>query len=101
MDPTGEWRSTRTGLPVAGALLLTLTGLCGGMRPQPVRAAAEAPAFSRLREVPLTLVENRGQVEGPVRYYVRGRDKSVYCTPAGVTFSARYAWGKAGSAGSC
>lgn len=87
MKPAREWLVTRTGLPVAAGLLLALAGLSGLTRPQPVRATVETPAFESLRKLPLTLVENRGQVEGPVRYYVRGRDKSVYFTPTGVTFS--------------
>src|SRR6266849_3307746 len=39
-----------------------------------------------LSKLPLYFIENRGQVDGQVAYYIRGRDTSLYFTPAGVTF---------------
>ncbi len=37
--------------------------------------------------MPLVFVANQGQVDGPVAYYVQGRDKTLYFTPDGVTFA--------------
>ena len=38
-------------------------------------------------KLPLYFVENRGQLDGQVAYYVQGRDTSLYFTQSGVTFS--------------
>src|ERR1051325_1185105 len=35
---------------------------------------------------PLYFIENRGQMDSRVSYYVQGHDKSVYFTPQGLTF---------------
>ena len=43
-----------------------------------------AEAFGK---VPLYFVENRGQHNGPVHYYVQGRDTSVYFGRSGLTFA--------------
>ena len=43
----------------------------------------------KLEKMPLHFVENRGQVDGPVKYYVQGKDKSVYFTKEGVTFALK------------
>ena len=34
-------------------------------------------------------IENQGQLDPDVSYYIQGRDKSIYFTPAGVTFALR------------
>jgi hypothetical protein len=41
-------------------------------------------AFGRL---PLTFIQNQGQVDARVAYYVQGRDKTLYFTPQGITFA--------------
>src|SRR5262245_6168545 len=38
-------------------------------------------------KLPLYFVENRGQEDGRVGYYVQGRDTAVYFTRTGVTFA--------------
>lgn len=40
-----------------------------------------------LDALPLAFVENHGQVDERVDYYVRGRDKTIYFTPDGVTYA--------------
>ena len=40
-----------------------------------------------LSNVPLSFVQNRGQVDGPVNYYVQGADTSLYFGPGGVTYT--------------
>ena len=48
------------------------------------RRTAVRESFGRL---PLYFVENRGQTDSHVAYYIKGRDKTVYFTPAGLTFA--------------
>jgi hypothetical protein len=38
-------------------------------------------------KVPLYFVENQGQLDGRVAYYIQGNDKTIYFTPEGVTFA--------------
>ena len=67
-----------------------------GLTPQPAAApATEAGAKASLYNLPLSFVENRGQVDGPVNYYVQGADTSMYFTPDGVTFALTNATAKA------
>jgi uncharacterized repeat protein (TIGR01451 family) len=50
-----------------------------------------APQRSRIKEdygqLPLSFVENRGQLDSRVGYYLQGRDKAVYFTSEGITFT--------------
>ncbi len=52
----------------------------------------EIPAPSRPRvladfgKLPLYFIENQGQLDPRVAYYIQGRDKSIYFTPEGVTY---------------
>jgi hypothetical protein len=39
-----------------------------------------------LEKLPLYFIENRGQLDGRVGYYLQGRETSVYFTSGGVTF---------------
>src|SRR5689334_20205570 len=39
-----------------------------------------------LGQMPLHFIENNGQIDGPVAYYLQGQDKTLYFTPQGVTF---------------
>lgn len=50
---------------------------------QSTRSRAEAA----LTSLPLVFIENRGQVDPAVGYYVQGHDKSLYFTSEGVTFA--------------
>ena len=40
-----------------------------------------------LTDLPLYFIENRGQVDSAVRYYIKGRDRDIYFTSRGVTFA--------------
>jgi len=51
----------------------------------PVRAAA--PPSGLGDRTTLSFIKNEGQVGGAARYYVRGRDRSVYFTPTGLTYA--------------
>lgn len=83
----------------AGALTLfgLVVMLAWGSRQQ-VRSAARLTVVSRnaasqakMKEVagklPLYFIENRGQTDARVGYYVQGRDATLYLTPQGVTLA--------------
>ena len=44
-----------------------------------------------LGEMPLYFIENRGQMDKRVHYYIQGADKTIYFTSAGVTYALRSA----------
>ncbi|HLG14939.1 MAG TPA: SBBP repeat-containing protein [Blastocatellia bacterium] len=68
----------------------TLRTTTNGQSPDSPASKLYQPTQARSDEaygkMPLYFVENRGQVDSRVAYYVRGKDKSVYFTPDGVTF---------------
>jgi hypothetical protein len=47
---------------------------------------AAAGAEATLTQLPLYFVENRGQLDEQVAYYVQGKDKTLYFTSQGLTF---------------
>ncbi len=49
-------------------------------------AATKARVEAAFGQLPLYFVENRGQVDDRVAYYIQGRDKTLYFTAEGVTF---------------
>ena len=65
----------------------------------PARAAAYVPTFAEasedekknllatFAEMPLQFVENRGQVDSRVAFYVQGCDRTLYFSPQGITFA--------------
>ena len=78
-DAQGVW---------AVALLIVFTaGLAVGDKPTSIAFPATAPRALTLDRLPLYFVENRGQLDERVSYYVVGRDKTVFFTSAGVRFA--------------
>src|SRR3954469_22810724 len=77
-------------------LFLMLLSLVGGVGAQtsvataaPAAEQAEPPGHSAgasLTTLPLYFIENQGQVDKRVAFYLQGRDKSVYFTRDGLTF---------------
>lgn len=59
---------------------------------KPVQSATEPPRQSRSRlrtladKLPVYFIENAGQTDSRVAYYVRGADKLIYFAPEGLTF---------------
>ncbi len=51
---------------------------------QPEQRARMQEAFGKM---PLYFIENRGQMDGRVAYYVQGQDKTVYFTVQGITYA--------------
>ncbi len=72
-------------LPAAQLFQVGL-GTMGRPAGLPVSEAASISQDS-YGQLPLYFVANRGQVDGQAAYYVQGRDKTLYFTPQGVTFS--------------
>ena len=89
--------SARAGntLGLAALLSLLLVGAVAGIvfvpgsasPPVAPAAVAQGAADSRLAGLPLNFVENRGQADPRVRYYVEGKGSSVYFTAGGLTMS--------------
>src|SRR5262245_56694363 len=50
-------------------------------------AASKGRGLAAFGQLPLYFIENQGQVDGPVAYYVQGRDTTLYFTPQGITFA--------------
>ena len=81
----------RSGL-LASLILLGLAALIWvGLDPVlPREEEEEATSELQIREVygklPLYFIENQGQIDAPVAYYIQGGDKSIYFTESGVTF---------------
>ncbi len=80
---------------LAFCLLLAATILLQIQEPIPnsQAPAEEVPEATRQRivqtygKLPLYFIENQGQLDSRVAYYIQGGDKSIYFTGSGVTFS--------------
>jgi len=64
-----------------------------GAVPAEQRARIEAAFYN----LPLYFIENRGQVDAQVAYYVQGSEAAVYFAPAGLTFALSSPAGRAAS----
>ena len=64
-------------------LLLVAAGI---LSPDPEAGAANPLTQKSWGKLPIYFVENNGQTNTDVAYYLRGRDKIIYFTPAGITF---------------
>src|ERR1700687_35255 len=76
------------------AVSLALLASCGYPLSSPPRAGGAsasspaAPAVARsLGQLPLYFVENRGQTDPRVAFYLPGHDQTLYFTPDGLTFA--------------
>src|SRR5215210_6195357 len=56
-------------------------------RPGPTATAPVARAQPRVKALPLSFVENRGQVDRRASYYLQGSGASVYFTSRGLTLA--------------
>ncbi|HEX8769752.1 MAG TPA: hypothetical protein VF711_03165, partial [Acidimicrobiales bacterium] len=55
--------------------------------PAPADADTRASVGAAMSAMPLSFVQNQGQLAAPVAYYVQGSTTSVYFTPGGVTYA--------------
>jgi len=82
-----------------GVLVLAMAGQGWGA----ATVELQRPETARIQEMygklPLYFIENKGQVDSRVAYYVQGGDTTLYFTPAGVTFGLTGEQGCGG--GSC
>lgn len=69
---------------VVGLLLVSGAPAASPAAPATATKARVEAAFGQL---PLLFIENRGQLDPTVAYYVQGRSTSLYFTPAGLTFA--------------
>jgi len=67
-----------------GLLLVSGAPAAPGAEPDTATKARVDAAFGQL---PLLFIENRGQLDPTVAYYVQGRSTSLYFTPGGLTFA--------------
>jgi uncharacterized protein (TIGR03437 family) len=88
---TRRWINTRSAI---GITLLTISffGFYQGQHVQAVgetnsRAAGVARRDESFGRLPLYFIENRGQMDRRVAFYLQGRDKTIFFTPSGVTLS--------------
>jgi Beta-propeller repeat len=73
-----------------GALVLSTAPAHGQLNKLPAGSTMPGVAFSRvLSQTALYFVTNQGQVDDRVYYYVRGRDRDVFVTEAGLTLLLR------------
>jgi hypothetical protein len=90
---TSLWKHVRATCLGRGVLVASIAGIAScaapGAAPDPAGSAPTAPAegvSAAMTSLPVTFLENRGQLAPEVGYWVRGRDKTLYFTPEGVTF---------------
>jgi hypothetical protein len=82
----------------AGVFLLMLFVRATGEKSSPGQGVTQVPGASKnsfikadteYGRVPLYFIPNQGQLDQRVSYYIRGRDKTVYFAPSGLTFLLR------------
>ena len=79
-----------------GLTAILLLGAVGAGRAQivpaslpPAQDATRARVAETFGKLPLYFVENRGQLDARVAYYVQGSDKAIYFTNEGLTFALK------------
>jgi hypothetical protein len=60
-------------------------GLAAAWQPAP-SPAPSAETADLLSQLPLYFIQNQGQIGRNIRYYVQGRDRTLYFTPDGAIF---------------
>jgi hypothetical protein len=73
---------------VLACLQTSSAGQKGGAEAQPLALPrVQAPrVIQDFGKMPLCFIPNDGQVNGPAAFYVKGRDKTIYFSPEGLTF---------------
>ena len=70
------------------AVLVALApGIRSGESPSHMPAVLSEQGHELLTDLTLYFIENRGQMDSAVRYYIKGRDREIYFTSRGVTFA--------------
>ena len=82
----------RTACIIIVCSVLTLSILVANLmlwrthNPAPSAPGQQARANEAFGKLPLYFIENQGQTDGRVAYYVQGSDKAIYFTDQGLTF---------------
>lgn len=90
-------RSLRLALVISAGILILIN-----QAPSPVTPICQTGQFSSAShlpqsmpeaygKLPLSFIENHGQLDARVAYYIQGRDKSIFLTAEGLTFRMRIA----------
>lgn len=87
-----ERNSSRLSLLLALMLAVALAGSLQMEAPRPhpgaePEGATTAKIQAALGKLPLYFIENRGQLDPQVAYYVQGKATTIYFTAQGVTFA--------------
>ena len=82
-----------------GVLILTMAGQGWAAATAEIQRPETARVQEAYGKLPLYFIENKGQVDSRVAFYVQGGDTTLYFTPAGVTFGLTGEQGCGG--GSC
>ncbi|MBN2491206.1 MAG: hypothetical protein JXQ29_10210, partial [Planctomycetes bacterium] len=72
---------------VLAAIAATALPGAGQLQPDGLSGPPPAPLLrASLAQIPLHIIENRGVHPEPVRFYVQGKDRSIFFAPDGITF---------------
>jgi PKD repeat protein len=84
-------RFTRLLLPGPVILAITIAGILISRGSQPAKRPTPKPTGTvqaqMLQKMPLYFIQNRGQLDSRVAYYVQGQDKTLYFTKQGLTLA--------------
>jgi hypothetical protein len=69
--------------------LLVIAGLLVSHSSAPPAAQAPHPPIDRISRLPIYFIQNQGQLDGRVAFYIQGRNTNVYFSPTAVTYSLR------------
>jgi len=80
-------------LPSAALTAPEETGAIQPPNPPAVEATCSEQEKTRVEKsfgrLPLYFIENRGQIDGDIPFYVKGADKTLYFTSKGITFALK------------
>jgi len=90
MKRTNRRNRSRSAIVVGVIAAMCSTALVWGQDcAAPAESCARARATTAFGKLPLYFVENRGVYDDAVRYYIQGRNKTLYFTDDGVTIALR------------
>ena len=85
MKHNSHWLGVGVISGVAGFVLSLTPAMAPSASPSGERGKQQR-AVEAYGQLPLYFIENQGQLDTRVAYYIQGRDKSIYFTLAGVTY---------------
>ena len=77
-------------------VMAVILAACSHKKPEssvPVTSGAGDDSQAKIKQtfgsLPLYFIENRGQTDPKVSYYLKGRDKTMFFTKEGITFALK------------